>query len=146
MITQEEIIAGLKKIGPCRPGELADHLHLEHSALGYHLKKLLEAGIVKATGTSNARRVALPDQKFEESTGPDAPPQRRQKRESHKKAKHPRKAPRRTAPAARTAERFVPTVDAELRLHIINGSDPVSFSEQQTADIAALLLQHYDKA
>lgn len=143
MITQEEIIAGLKKIGPCRPGELADHLHLEHSALGYHLKKLLTAGAVKATGTSLARRFALLDQKFEEPTQPETTTQLRKPKKGKKAKKHKARKPQPAAPRAQSTERFIPTVDADSRLHIINGGEPMSFDEDQTEKIAELLFVHY---
>jgi hypothetical protein len=45
-------------------------------------------------------------------------------------------------PAA-PAVRFIPVVDAEKCLHIINGGEPVSFNDEQTAAIATLLFQHY---
>jgi DNA-binding Lrp family transcriptional regulator len=142
MIIGEQIIAALKKIGPCRPGELADHLEVEHSAIGYHLKKMLEAGTLKAIGNSAARRIGLPDQTFEEA---GAPPQPRAKPKARKQKKH-RKAPKARAPqAARPAECFIPVVDAEKRLHIINGGTPVSYDGVQTLAIAELLFAHYEE-
>jgi hypothetical protein len=72
------------------------------------------------------------------------PPQERTQKKARKQKKH-RKAPAARTPrtARPTAERFVPTVDAEKRLHIINGGAPISFDDSQTEAIASLLLQHY---
>jgi hypothetical protein len=145
-VTKEQITAALKKLGPSKPGEVADHLGADYSSgMKYTVKSMLDAGELKAIGATVSRRIALPDQKFDEA---GAPPQERQKpakRKGGRKAKHARKP--RSAPAPRTssaaAVRFIPTVDADKRLHIINGSDPVSFSDAQTEAIATLLLQHY---
>jgi DNA-binding transcriptional ArsR family regulator len=50
---QDQILAALKKLGhPVSPGELADHLEIEHGKLGYHLKAALDAGTVIAHGKS----------------------------------------------------------------------------------------------
>jgi hypothetical protein len=65
----------------------------------------------------------------------DRAPKKRKKRH----AKKPHRAPR----TARPAERFIPTVDAELGLHIINGAAPLSFDPEQTLAIATLLFNHY---
>jgi DNA-binding transcriptional ArsR family regulator len=145
MLTQDLVLAGLKKIGPCSPGNLADHLEVEPAALGYHLKKLLDANAIKANGRSNARRIALPDQKFDEAATP--PPQQR-KQQKARKPKGGRKTrqhrtPHRAAERAQPAERFIPAVDAQQRLVIVNGGEPLVFTDEQTSAIADLLLQHY---
>lgn len=143
----EQITAALQKLGPSRPGEVADHLGIEPYQLAYQLKKMLDAGTVKATGSATARRIALPDQKFDETPAPPQP--RATKPKKHRKAKRARKATtKRTPSAARPADaapapRFIPTVDSERRLHIINGAAPISFDDVQTEAIADLLLQHY---
>jgi hypothetical protein len=58
-------LAGLKKIGPCRPGELADHLEVEAAALGYHLKKLLDAGPLAAITPSETHIQELRRKRFD---------------------------------------------------------------------------------
>jgi hypothetical protein len=97
---------------------------------------MLEEKAVIAGGKGRGRVYGLPDQKLDDA----APPQerKRQKPRQHRKAHRARQAP-----APRAAERFVPTVDADLRLHILNGGAPVSFDGPQTEAIATLLLQHY---
>lgn len=42
---------------------------------------------------------------------------------------------------ARPAARFIPAVDAESRLIIINGHEPLIFTDEQTEAIATLLYQ-----
>lgn len=143
MITPEEITVGLKKIGPTSPGALADHLHVELPALRYHLKKLLDAGTIKAQGTTANRRIAMPDQKFEEPNEPETTKQTLRKPKKGKKAKKRKAAPAKQAARAPAAERFIPTVDADSRLCIINGAEPMFFSEEQTEKIAELLFVHY---
>lgn len=139
---QDKITAALRKLGPISPGELADHLGVSREALATPLKAMLDAGAVKATGVTKSRRIALPDQKFESTRS--APPQQRRKqhkRRRHGKAKRPQRAPRTTRPAA--TERFIPAMDAENGLVIVNGGEPVIFTPAQTQDIATLLLQHF---
>lgn len=141
-VTKEQILAALKKLGPSSPGALADHLEVDQLP-GTLIKQLLDAKELKATGAARGRRIALPDQQFDAA---DAPPQQR-KPKAGKKRKGPKAKKARKAPRARTADtpapRFIPVVDAEKRLHIINGSEPVSFSDAQTEAIATLLFQHY---
>lgn len=139
-ITAEDITSALRKHGAISPGALAQHLGVDQLP-GQLIKTMLEENTIKAAGAARGRRLALPDQEIKGVT--DAPPQPRKQRKA-KKARKPKKA--RTAQAPRTAapaERFVPTVDSEKRLHIINGAAPLSFNDEQTAAIATLLLQHY---
>lgn len=148
-VTQEQIIAALKNIGPVSPGRLAAELAVESSALGYHLRMMLTDGTLKATGTTKGRRIALPEQKFDEASAPPQGDKAAPKARKTRKAKKQRKAKKarapRTPPAARPAERFIPVVDAEKRLHIINGGAPVSFDGPQTLAIAELLFNHYEE-
>lgn len=140
---QEQILAALKKLGPSSPGQVADHLGEASSSIGYHLKRMLDAGTIKAQGATSGRRIALPDQDF--GAPPSAPTKGKKK---HRKAKHAkaRKAPTpRAQRAATPAERFIPTVDAERRLVIVNAGEPLIFNDEQTAAIATLLFTHYDK-
>ena len=58
------------------------------------------------------------------------------------KQKKPRKYTRRARAAA--AERFIPTVDVDKRLILVNGGEPQVFTEPQTLAIAQLLFQHYE--
>lgn len=138
--TKEQFLAALKKLGPSKPGVIADHLGVEYQNLKRAVREMLAAGEIKAIGKTAGRVLMLPDQKLEDRTG--APPQRRQKPKNRRKAKHARKA--RTAPAARSTERFIPTVDIDRRLVIVNGGDPVIFNGEQTLAIAELLFNHYD--
>jgi DNA-binding transcriptional ArsR family regulator len=144
---QEQILAALKKLGPSSPGAIADHLETEAGKLSYHFKQLLDAGTMKATGSGRRRQLALADQAFAAAATEAAPPQRRKKHKKAKHAKPARRAAARRAPrAAVPAERFIPTVDAERRLVIVNGGEPLIFSDAQTEAIATLLFTHYDKA
>jgi hypothetical protein len=84
--------------------------------------------------------------KFDEAACPPPAPRRstsaRPSTATRRSAAHAaRRAPRAAAPA----ERFIPTVDVASRLVIVNGGEPLIFSDEQTAAIAALLFQHYDK-
>jgi hypothetical protein len=93
---QEQILAALKKLGPSSPGQIADHLGTDGTKLGYHFKALLEAGTIKATGSTSTRRLALPDQDL--ATALPAQPRERTKRRKAKHAKRPRRAsPQRAA-------------------------------------------------
>jgi DNA-binding Lrp family transcriptional regulator len=147
---QEQILAALKKLGPSSPGQIADHLGTDGTKLGYHFKALLEAGTIKATGSTSTRRLALPDQDL--ATALPAQPRERTKRRKAKHAKRPRRAKSPSArPAARAprerpapAERFIPAVDKDARLIIVNGGEPHIYSEAQTEAIASLLFQHYN--
>jgi hypothetical protein len=145
-VTVDQIKAALKKLGPVSPGALYDHLETTAAIAGPVVKDMLAGDELKATGATASRRIALPDQKFEDVQS--APPQQRRKpagkrKRKGKKAKRASRTPRAAVPSPAPAERFVPTVDAEKRLHIINGAAPVSFSEAQTEAIATLLFQHY---
>lgn len=55
-----------------------------------------------------------------------------------KKRKY-RKAPRPTAAAP-----FIPAIDADSRLIIVNGAEPHIFDPQQTEAIATLLATHFE--
>jgi DNA-binding Lrp family transcriptional regulator len=142
---QEQILAALKKLGPTSPGALEDHLGASHAGLGRHLKEMLDAGTIKAAGVTKSRRLALPDQDFGDKP---APPQRRKPKQHAKRGqrKAAKKAPARPrAPYAPqpAAERFIPAVDAASRLIIVNGAEPLIFTDTQTEAIASLLFQHY---
>lgn len=142
-ITADDITSALKKIGPCSPGKLAEELGVEQLP-GLVLKQLIEDETIKAAGAARGRRLALPDQKIEDAKG--APPQKRKKPRKGKKAKKPRKPQtRRAPPAARSAERFMPMVDVERRLVVINGgAEPLIYTAEQTLAIATLLFNHYE--
>lgn len=141
-ITKDQIIAALKKLGPVSPGELADHLEVEQSALGYHVKKMLDAGELKAAGKTSGRRIALPDQKFEEG---DATPQ--EQRRPKKKAKRKASAPRRAAPAPRPAvvqTAPMAAITTDFRIVIFNDQGaPAVLSEAQSEKVAELCHQFF---
>jgi DNA-binding transcriptional ArsR family regulator len=144
MLTKETVLAALKKLGPCKPGELADYLEVERPVITAHLKPLLDSGEVKATGATMSRRIALADQKFDEASTP-TPPQRKQQSRKPKSGRKTRqhRTPHRSAARAEPTERFIPAVDAQQRLVIVNGGEPLVFTDEQTSAIADLLLQHY---
>jgi DNA-binding transcriptional ArsR family regulator len=147
MLKKDDILAALKKIGPCAPADLAKQLGVEGPALRYHLKPLIEGGEVKAAGNRRGLRIALPDQKLDAAADSPTPPQHRRKARKPKRKSKERKTRRaHKTSLARTAERFLPTVDVASRLVIVNGGEPIIFDEPQTSAIAALLFQHYDKA
>lgn len=146
---EDQILAALKKLGhPVSPGALADHLHVDAKSHGFRtgIKAALKGGTAIAQGKTAGRRIALPGMKFDE-----APAQaKKTKAPKHHKAKAGHKKKRR-APARRaertaevTTERFIPTVDVASRLVIVNGGEPLIFSDEQTEAIASLLFQHYD--
>jgi DNA-binding transcriptional ArsR family regulator len=140
MITSEQITAALRKLGPASPTAIANQVGAEPSAAGYHLRRILKAKELIASGTSNNRLYALLDQKLDRQS---APPQSHRAPSKSKKSGHVKKKAYRAAPTARTAERFIPTVDVDLGLHIINGREPLSFNAEQTEAIATLLFNHY---
>lgn len=129
---REQILAALKKLGPSSPTAIANATGISPSLTGYHLRALLKDDQVKATGRSNDRVYALPDQKLD-----GAPPQER-KRKKKRKAH----APRTRAAAAKTT--FLPTVDADRNLVLINDGTIARFNDAQTLAIATLLSQHYE--
>lgn len=71
-ITREQILAGLKKVGPCSPGALAAHLGVDYGSS--YMKQLVARMTVdneiKAIGNRKSRRIALPDQEFTEAEAP----------------------------------------------------------------------------
>lgn len=141
-ITPDQITAALKKLGPSSPGALADHLHVEQSALMYHVRKMIGAKTLKAAGTTANRRIALPEQEIETAT----PPQERRAPAKGKKAKGGRKAKKaRKARTPRTAEPlFIPTVDVDTNLVLVTGAGVQRFTEQQTLAVATLLAAHFE--
>lgn len=146
MLAKQDILAGLKKVGPYSPGALAAHLEVEPGALGYHLKKLLDAKELKSAGTTANRRIALPDQQFEDETDERTKPAKPRKPKARRGAadKKTRRAKARKAPRPRAAELFLPACDADSRLVIVNGGAVQHFTEEQTAAIATLLAGHYE--
>lgn len=143
----EQITAALKKLGPSAPRVIADSLGLEPSTVGYHIKEMLKAKTLQATGATLNRVIALPDQKIDAEI---TPPQRRKPSRKkkgngagYKKKPKARKAraPRATAPTPEHP--FIPAIDADMRLVCLNGGAPAVFSVAQTEKIATLLLQHF---
>jgi hypothetical protein len=134
---REKILAALKKLGPSAPGAIAKEISEKPEHVGYHMRAMAVAKALKAGGAGRARHYALPDQDL---AGHKAPPQR------DSAPRKPAAKPRAAAPAAATrpAERFIPVVDAEKRLYIINSGEPLSFNEAQTLKIAELLFVHYE--
>ena len=80
------------------------------------------------------------------SPTPPTPPQgRRENKKPGGKKRGARKAKKtRTPRAARPAEVFIPAVDADTRLVIVNGGPLLHFTEEQTVAIATLLANHYE--
>jgi DNA-binding Lrp family transcriptional regulator len=147
---QEQILAALKKLGPSSPGQIAEHLGTEGTKLSTHFKALLDAGTIKATGVTRGRRLALPDQDLAAPAPPPAARAHQAPQGEARQAAAPRQGPERAArrSSARErpapAERFIPAVDKDARLIIVNGGEPHIFSEAQTEAIASLLFQHYN--
>lgn len=139
---KDKIIAALKKLGPRAPAAIANEIAESSSKVGYHMRAMAEAKELKASGNGRGRIYGLPDQDLARPEGP--PPQQRRAPSHKSRRKTPVKRMR--ALAARAAERFIPVVDAERRLYIINGADPVAYTEVQTLAIATLLQQHYEAA
>jgi hypothetical protein len=122
---QDKITAALQKHGrPLSPGALAHAIGTGTGPLRKVVDGMIAAGALKATGERRGRRIGLPDMEFAAAGESQTPPQRQKK---HKKAKHA-KRPRAAKPAPRAraadgaspsgapvAERFIPTVDIEVR-------------------------------
>lgn len=142
---QDKITAALTKLGPVSPGELADHLSVGSSKLGYHIKVMLDAGTLKASGSTGNRRIALPDQKLDPAS---TPPQRR-KKATKAKAKPKRAAPKARAPqpAAAPAGDFLTAITADCRLVLFNpgSAKPLVLTEDQTERVAELMYAHFEE-
>ena len=54
------IIAALRGHGPLGPADLAKRVKLARPALTYHMKRLIKAGAVIATGATLNRQFSLP--------------------------------------------------------------------------------------
>lgn len=140
-ITPDQITAALKKLGPSSPGALADHLHVEQSALMYHVRKMIGDKALKAAGTTANRRIALPEQEIETATPqPRRAPAKGKKGKGARKVKKARKA--RTPRAAEPL--FIPTVDVDTNLVLVTVDGVQRFTEQQTLAVATLLAAHFE--
>lgn len=140
-ITKDQILAGLKKVGPCSPGELADHLQAERSVVGHHLRGLIDAKQVKAIGVTNSRRVALPDQQFSDS--PSAP--QRHRSAPKKRAKATARKPRRAKRKKKANGAFLPALTAEGGIVLIGEGAPQVLSPAQTDAIVKLVFAHFEE-
>lgn len=140
MISKEQILAALKKLGPSSPTAIANSVGAEPSAISYHLRGMLEAKNLKAAGTSNNRIYALPDQDLEGAKS--APPQRLKKSKGNGKRAQPKPRALRAQPAAPL---FLPAITEDWRLVIVqqDGVHAV-FTPEQTQAIADLLLTHFE--
>lgn len=58
------IIAALNKLGPAAPRAILDEVGGSERKVGYHLRKMLAARALKASGTSMDRIYALPGQRI----------------------------------------------------------------------------------
>lgn len=125
---KDEILAAIKKLGPSSPTQVANSTGMDPSLAGYHLRAMAKAGTLTATGKTTGRLYAIGDGKAATRSTPQ-------------KGKKPPKAPR-AKPAE--AERFIPAIDSDNRLVLVNGSEPLHFTAPQTEAIAALLLQHFE--
>lgn len=134
---REQILAALKKLGPSSPTAIANSTSISPSLTGYHLRALLKDHQVKASGRSNDRVYALPDQKLD-----GAPPQERKQKKGGKRKAGKKAGTPRTRAAAVSA--FLPAVDADRNLVLINGAAITRYNDEQTAAIATLLSQHYE--
>lgn len=135
----EKILAALKTLGPSSPRALADHLKVDPGKLSYHLRTMLAAKTIQASGTTSGRLYALPGQKIDGAT----PPPSRKKHTKKAKGKHRKSRAARqatTAPAAESATAFVPAYTADGRLVIVaDNTPPQIFSTAQTEAVAQLL-------
>jgi DNA-binding Lrp family transcriptional regulator len=125
------ITAALKKLGPSSPRVIADETGIDPGALGFHLRTMAKAGTLTATGTTMNRVYTL-------VAGAAAPTRATPPQKRSKKARKQKRA--RTA----AVERFIPAIDADARLVIVNGAEPHIFNPEQTSAIAALLLGHFE--
>jgi DNA-binding Lrp family transcriptional regulator len=126
----KQILAALKKLGPSSPTAIGDSVGMEPSAVGYHLRTRLQKGELKAQGTSNNRRYALPEQKF----SADTPPQKG------------KPAARKPAAAAkpRPAGDFIAAITFDHRAVLIEDGTVRVFSPERTQAIADLMLNHFE--
>ncbi len=129
---KDKILAALKKLGPSSPRVIADQAGIDPGKVGYSLGLLLEAKAVKAAGTSNDRRYALPEQKFERAASGS-----RRKRKSPATRKTP-------APRATPLPLFLPAFTEDYRLVIVQDGGHTIFTPEQTQAIADLLLTHFE--
>lgn len=134
---REQILAALKKLGPSSPTAIANATGISPSLTGYYLRALLKDDQVKAAGTSNDRVYALPDQKLD-----GTPPQERKQKKGGKRKAGKKTRAVRPRTAAETT--FLPTVDAERNLVLIDGGSVTRFNDAQSLAIATLLSQHYE--
>src|SRR5688572_29015165 len=126
-LTQDTITAALKKLGPVSPGHLAAHLGEAPHRVKTVVNAMLEAGELKATGVTLSRRLALPEQNFDDATSA-APQRRTAPKKKHKgngkKARHAKRGPRAAAAPAVAEHPFISALDGENRLVCINGGAP----------------------
>jgi len=129
---REQILAAVKKLGPSSPLQISDHTGLSSSLCGYHLRGLVEAGLVKATGSTASR-------KYEAIDG--APPQDR-KPPAKRKKKRASKKPRAARPRPAESE-FIAAVTHDARIVVIDGNAIKTYSPEQSSAIADLALTHF---
>lgn len=141
-ITKDQILAGLKKVGPCSPGELADHLGVDRIAIRDRLKELIDAKQVKAIGITKSRRVALPEQEFSDS--PSAPPQRH-RAPPKKRTKAAARKPRRAKRKKKANGAFLPALTAEGGIVLIGSGAPQVLTPAQTDAIVKLVFAHFEE-
>jgi DNA-binding transcriptional ArsR family regulator len=137
---REKILAALKKLGPSSPAAIAKETGEKASAIGHHLRAMQSDKTLKAAGLRRGRRYGLPDQDL--AWPVSKPPSNARPRGKRRKAAKPHTP--RPAPLQRAAQRFIPVVDVDMRLCIINGGEPLIFDEAQTLKIAKLLFVHYE--
>lgn len=138
-IIRQQILAALKKLGPAAPRAITDEVGVDQSIVSYHLRELVKAKALKASGTTSARVYALPEQKLEATKG--APQRRKKSKGNGRRAKPKPRAPR----AQPTAPLFLPAITEDWRLVIVqqDGVHAV-FTPEQTQAIADLLLTHFE--
>jgi hypothetical protein len=145
MLTKETVLAALKKARPLQARRARRSPRGRAPALTAHLKPLLDSGEVKATGATMSRRIALPDQKFDEASTP-TPPQRKQQSRKPKSGRKTKPAPH-AAPLgrARGARRALHP-DGRRAVSAWSSSTAASRSSSPTNKprrSPTLLLQHY---
>ena len=145
METKSQVTAALKKLGPSKPREIADHAGLDPQVLKKTLKALLAAGEVKARGKTAGRVYALSGQDFGEEKSATPPLRRKKRRKTAKGRKKRKSAIRRPRAAASLAGEFIAGVMADGGVVIVGHSPaPLIFSPAQALKLADLFFRHFE--
>lgn len=136
-VTKEQILAGLKKVGPCAPVVLGEHLGGASVSPSQSpaLRLLLDEGKIKSQGKGRGLVLALSEQKFD-----DEPPatSRRAPAKKHGKSKARKQ---RRAKIANVTGAFLA---ADNRILLLGHGQPQILAPEHTPAIAELVFAHFE--